>query len=113
MNHNLARWAAILLCCLTVAGPALSQNLFAPVAKVNDRVVTAYELDQRARMVTLFRSPGDPKELALKALIDERLQLQEGKRMGLSVTPEEVTEGMTEFAARANLTVEEFTTGLA
>ncbi|KKL80243.1 hypothetical protein LCGC14_2006710 [marine sediment metagenome] len=51
-----------------------AQNLFAPVARVNDRVITAYEREQRARLVTLFRTPGDPRELALKALIDERLE---------------------------------------
>ncbi|RVT84091.1 peptidylprolyl isomerase [Rhodobacteraceae bacterium CCMM004] len=102
----------IALTCLALALPAAAQNLFAPVAWVNERVVTAFEVDQRARMLELFRSPGDPREEALRSLIDERLQLQEGARLGVTVTAEEVAEGMTEFAGRANLSREEFIAAL-
>ncbi|WP_226780590.1 peptidylprolyl isomerase [Oceaniglobus trochenteri] len=116
IKTSLKRWAmAPAICMALLAGvpDAGAQNLFAPVAKVNERVITAFERDQRARMLMLFRSPGDPQEEALKSLIDERLQLAEARRLGITVKPEEITEGMTEFAGRANLSSEDFLKALA
>ncbi|WP_102109736.1 peptidylprolyl isomerase [Oceaniglobus roseus] len=105
---------ALLLSALAAVAPsAQAQSPFTPVAKVNDRVITAYELDQRAQMLQLFRAPGDPRESALTALIEERLQLQEAKRLGITVTPAEVVAGQEEFAGRANLSREEFIKALA
>ena len=95
-----------------VAPPVAAQNLFAPVATVNERVVTAFEVDQRARMLELFNTPGDLQTLALDALIDERLQMAEAGRLGISVSHQQMQEGMEEFAARANLTRQEFVRAL-
>jgi peptidyl-prolyl cis-trans isomerase SurA len=92
----------------TLALPGLAQELFAPVVQVNDKVVTQYELDQRARFLTLLRAPGDPYEEALSVLIDERLQVEAATRMGLVLTDEQMQAGQEEFAARANLSSEQF-----
>ena len=91
-----------------IAPPARAGGPFAPVAKVNEKVVTGYELDQRARFMQLLRAPGDVRELALKALIDERLQVEAAERMGIEATDEMIAQGMEEFAGRANLTAEKF-----
>lgn len=88
--------------------PAMAENLFAPVVKVNDTVITRYELQQRARMLQLFRTPGDPLETAREQLIEERLKLDAAKTLGLEVSPDDVTAGMDEFAARANMNAEQF-----
>ncbi|WP_108483291.1 peptidylprolyl isomerase [Oceaniglobus ichthyenteri] len=109
---SLSRWAATVALLALTAPVAQAQNLFAPVAQVNERVITAYERDQRARMLELFGSPGDPQEVALKNLIEERLQLEVAKRLGITVKAENVAEGMTEFAGRANLSREDFITAL-
>ena len=92
--------------------PVAAQNMFAPVVKVNDSVVTAYELEQRIRMMTLLRAPGNIQELAREQLIDDRLRMQAARIAGVNPTPEEVLDGMTEFASRANLTREEFAQAL-
>lgn len=102
-----------LLVAAPVAHPARAQGEFAPVARVDDRVVTQHELDQRARFFTLLRAPGDPNELALERLIEERLQLAAADADGITVSPEAVEAGMAEFAARANLSTEEFVAALA
>jgi peptidyl-prolyl cis-trans isomerase SurA len=44
---------------------SLAQNQFAPAIKVNDRVITGYELDQRARFLQVLNAPGNPADLAL------------------------------------------------
>jgi len=93
--------------------PITAQNQFSPAVKVNDQVITNYEVDQRARFLTLLRAPGDPAEEALKALINDRLQSQAASAAGITATQEEVEVGMEEFAARAELTAEDFIKALA
>ena len=89
------------------AGPAGAQNLFAPRLYVNDKVITEYEVQQRAQFLKLLNAPGNLMEVALKDLTDDRLRLQEAKRLGLKPTDKEILDGMTEFASRANLTAEQ------
>jgi len=101
---------AVLATSLTVgvAAPAAAQNLFSPVVKVNDQAITGYEIQQRARMLTLFRSPGNPTELARDQLIEERLKVDAARAAGLVLEDAELQTGMEEFAGRANMTAEEF-----
>ncbi|GAA6149121.1 peptidylprolyl isomerase [Pseudooceanicola nitratireducens] len=105
----------LILCLpLLLAGhalPALAQS-FSPAIKVNDRVITEYELDQRMRMLRLFRTPGDIPAQAEEQLIDDRLRLQAAGELGIEPTPEQITAGMSEFAARANLSADQFLAAL-
>lgn len=96
--------------CLVLAAslPAAAQNPFAPRVTVNDRVITEFEVQQRALFLRLFNTPGDLEEEAINRLIEERLQLEEARRMGVRITAEQIRDGMEEFAARAELTAEEF-----
>ncbi|MDU8926560.1 peptidylprolyl isomerase [Alisedimentitalea sp. MJ-SS2] len=101
---------------LTLAGltpdMATAQNLFAPAVKVNDKVITHYELQQRARMLQLFRAPGNANEEARKQLIEERLKLDAAEAHGLEVGAEDLEAGMEEFAGRANMTNDQFVKAL-
>ncbi|MGR3321062.1 MAG: peptidylprolyl isomerase [Pseudooceanicola sp.] len=110
--HRLtSAFAALALACLTAA-PALAQNPFSPAAKVGDRVITQFELDQRARMLELLNAPGDPLELAQEQLIEDKLKAAAAQRFGVGLTEEELLAGQEEFAARANLSAEEFIAAL-
>jgi peptidyl-prolyl cis-trans isomerase SurA len=102
----LKRHVAALLCGVVLTGPVLAQDMFTPRVYVNDRVITQYEVMQRVEFLKVLRSPGDLEEEALKALIEDRLRQTESERLGLTLTDEEVLQGMEEFAARANLTAE-------
>ncbi len=97
---------AISLCFAALTATAQSQ--FSPAILVNDEVITNYELTQRTRFLELVRVPGDPAEVAREQLINERLQLQEIRRVGIEIPPEEITDGIDEFAGRANLTGDQF-----
>ena len=88
--------------------PMSAQSPFETVITVNDAAITQYEIDQRARLLALLRAPGDPQVEARKGLIEDRLRIGEARRAGVAPTPEEIQEGMTEFAARANLSAEQF-----
>jgi len=96
------------LALAALALPATAQSPFSAAIRINDSIVTNYELDQRALLLEVLRAPGDVREAALEALVNERLQLQEATRMGVLATPEEIEAGVVEFAARANLGPEQF-----
>lgn len=108
LKRQVACWATAGLIGLAHPVAALAQDLFAPRIYINDRAITNFEVDQRALFLRLLRAPGNPEEEALKALIEDRLRQTEAERLGLKLTEAELTGGLTEFAARANLTPEEF-----
>ena len=89
-------------------GTAPAQNLFAPAITVDEIVITNYELEQRRRMMTLLRAPGDVNELSREQLIDDRLRLKAAREAGIEPSEQDVLDGMDEFAGRANLSREQF-----
>jgi len=98
---------------LLAGAPAVAQGLFTPVLIVNDTLVTRYEFEQRVQFLTLLGAQGDIRDIALNQLTVEALQLETATAAGFEPTPEAIADGQTEFAARANLTREEFITALA
>jgi peptidyl-prolyl cis-trans isomerase SurA len=104
----LKRQAAAVLISLTLGAPVLAQDLFAPRIYVNDRAITNYEVEQRALFLRVLRAPGNPEDEALKALIEDRLRQTEAERLDMKVAEKDLTAGMSEFASRANLTVDQF-----
>jgi peptidyl-prolyl cis-trans isomerase SurA len=86
---------------------AQAQNLFAPVAQVNDSVVTAFELQQRMQMMTLLGG-GASQDAALDALIDDRLKSEIARRANIVPSEDAIAAGIAEFATRGDLETEQF-----
>ena len=113
MNLNrLTRSIAVLGLGLMTAAPVSAQNLFAPVAKVNESVVTEFEVQQRQRFLEVLNAPGATREGALTSLIDERLRNEAVAEAGIELTPQGIEDSLAEFASRADLSTEEFTQAL-
>jgi peptidyl-prolyl cis-trans isomerase SurA len=87
---------------------AQAQSPFAAAVRVNDSIVTNWEIEQRALFLEVLRAPGDLRAEALETLVNERLQVNEARRMEVMATPAEIEAGMAEFAARTELSPEEF-----
>ena len=107
------RLFTLLTICLLSIGTAQAQSQFGAVKKVNDRVITAYELNQRIRFLEILRSPGDPATLAMEQLVEDRLKQDILDGAGQRLSEENIMDGMEEFAARANLSADEFIKGIA
>lgn len=107
--------SALALTALAIlgAGEGAAQNPFEPLILVNDQVVTRYEIEQRARMLALFRAPGDPNRLAREQLTEERIKLDAARANGIVLDEDAVNAGMEEFASRANMSREQFVQALA
>lgn len=106
---------ALLLGLATVVAlpaPSHAQSAFAVAARVNDDIVTNYEIQQRRRFLQLLNAPGEVIANAPEALINERLQTQAAERLGVVASPEEIETGVAEFAARANMGPQQFVNAL-
>jgi len=107
--------AALVLACAGLAVPeARAQSPFAAVVYVNDSPITNYEITQKMRFLEFIGAAGqNPRERAIERLIEERLQLQEGRRLGGRLTPDQINDGIAELAARAELTADEMISRMA
>ncbi len=103
--------AAALL--LAFSGPSFAQSSFSPAIKVNDGVVSYYEIDQREMLLKVMNAPGDLGELARQQLIEDRLKLQAAKNIGISPSEEGVQNGLENFAKRVNMKPDEMFKALA
>ncbi len=100
---------------LIVSGPIAraADGLFAPRIIVNDQAITNFEVEQRVLFLKAVNTAGDLDTIAVRDLIEDSLKRQAASQLGLELTEDEIKAGLAEFAGRANLSVEEFTTILA
>jgi peptidyl-prolyl cis-trans isomerase SurA len=81
---------------LVQPSPAFAQ---ASVASVNGEPITARQVEQRMKISSaLFRKPLS-REAAIQEMIDDRVKITEGKRLGMRVTPAALEELMQRFAS--------------
>jgi peptidyl-prolyl cis-trans isomerase SurA len=85
-----------------------AQSLFSPAIKVNQDIITWYELGQRQQFLTALGAPGASEDEVRKALIDDRLRRQVMREAGIEARPEDVQAGIDEFAARGQLSSDQF-----
>ena len=83
---------------------------------VNDDPISDYDIAQRERflMITAKAQPGpELKKQSTDMLIDERLQLQEGRKLGITPDEEQVNGVLLDMASKNNLDVNGLSTALA
>ena len=103
-----------ILALTLIAGTSVAaQGSLQPVITVNSGAVTAFELDQRKRMLEVFRTPGNLIEAARVALIEDRLKQQLLASAGLKLSEESLRAAMSDFAGRADLELDQFIDVLA
>jgi peptidyl-prolyl cis-trans isomerase SurA len=108
--------AALLLLTALLSGviPGLAQEVSIKVL-VNDDPISDYDIDQRERFlaITTQQQPSPAlKKQATDMLIDERLQLQEGRRLGGTADDTDLNKILEDMAAKNNLSVDGLATAL-
>jgi peptidyl-prolyl cis-trans isomerase SurA len=118
MVHLCAVLAAMLaLAAFLVGGshPATTQELSIKVL-VNDDPISDYDIDQRERFLAIT-TQAEPsaalKKQAMDMLIDERLQLQEGKKNGVTADEADVRKIIDDMAQKNNLDADGLATALS
>jgi peptidyl-prolyl cis-trans isomerase SurA len=92
-----------------LAPPARAQETRI-AAVVNDDVISVVDLQQRIRMVLLSSNLEDQPQTrqrvagqVLRGLVDEKLELQEAKRLNVKVSDEEIAEALGRIEKQNNL----------
>jgi peptidyl-prolyl cis-trans isomerase SurA len=85
-------------------------------AVVDDQIISVDDLAARIKMVMLSTNIGDSPEMrqrlssqVLRTMIDEKLELEEGKRQNISVTDAEVDKAVASIAKQNNMTAAQLT----
>jgi peptidyl-prolyl cis-trans isomerase SurA len=93
-----------------VPAPAGPQGEMRIAAVVNDEVISAYDLTSRIHMVAVSSNLPDTPEVrqriagqVLRSLIDEKLQLQEGKKQNVTATEEEINSALGQIEKQNNM----------
>ncbi len=106
-----------LVAALLSAATAPAQTMFRPVAVVNDSAITGFDLAQRAQILIALgfptASPDALRAESLEQLIEDRLKLQEGARLGLTAGADSINAGIEEFADRSGISADEFRTAMS
>lgn len=106
-NH--AKKIAAFLVLITVwTSAASAQSKFDPVVSVNGQAISQFEIDQRLLFLKVLRQPGANKAKAQDDLINDKLKLAAARRQGIDLTAEGLEDAMADFAARANLSLDDF-----
>jgi peptidyl-prolyl cis-trans isomerase SurA len=108
--------AALLLLTALLGGviPGLAQEVSIKVL-VNDDPISDYDIDQRERFlaITTQQQPSPAlKKQATDMLIDERLQVQQGRKLGGTADDADLNKILEDMAAKNNLSVDGLATAL-
>lgn len=79
--------------------PVAAQSTQRIAILVNDQAISEFDIVQRVRLLKLTGASGS-RSAATTELIEERLKLQEAKRLGISVTEQEVDNALLGIAKR-------------
>ncbi len=85
------------------------------VVLVNDDPISAYDIEQRERLlvVTAHEKPGpELKKKAIDQLIDERLQIQQGKKLSITADEDDVSRVVSDMAQNNKMTAEALASAL-
>lgn len=115
LRSPLACIALVLALVLGAPAPGAAQGVERIAAVVNDEVITTSDLRQRVQLALAASGLPDTPEThqrlvpqALRALIDERLQLQEAERLNISVSEQEIDAAFARLAEQNRMTPEQF-----
>lgn len=109
--------AILLLLALVPMGnaPATAQDTLRAAAVVNDEVISVLDLAMRTRLAILSSGLNDSPEVrgrlqqqVLRNLIDERLQLQEAKRLDISVSQGQLESALEQLARQNKMSRQQF-----
>ncbi|MEM9716471.1 MAG: peptidylprolyl isomerase [Pseudomonadota bacterium] len=80
---------------------------FDTAIRVNDGVITEFEIEQRELLLQIFGATGNIPRLAEEQLIEDRLKEFAARLQGVTADTNELIAGYEEFAQRGGLSTEE------
>ncbi|ODA68428.1 Chaperone SurA precursor [Methyloligella halotolerans] len=105
----LALMTIALACSMAAPAPAAAQSEQSIVMLVNDDPISAYDIEQRTRFLAITSQQQPNAELKKKAedmLIEERLQIQQGKELKVFPDEADVNKVVSNMASKNKLTAD-------
>lgn len=93
------------------ATPALVQAQVVVVA--NGSPITAYDIEQRAKLIQSSTHKKPTRQEVIQDLIDDRLKIAKARTYGLEVSTEEVDKAFASLAERQHISLQQFVSFLA
>ncbi len=92
-----------LICGLAFS--AAAQGAFSVAYRVNEAVITNYDIDQRVRLMRTLGGGNQPniRQSSIDALIDDRLKQEIGANFGITVDPTTLARAIEDYANQRNL----------
>jgi peptidyl-prolyl cis-trans isomerase SurA len=109
--HPYRRWLASLAFIATFSLPAIACAQVVVVA--NGSPITAYDIEQRSKLMASSSHKTPPRQEVIDQLINERLEVAKAKTYGLEVTDKDVDKSFNTMAQRQHITMPQFTQLLA
>ncbi|MGB0749512.1 MAG: peptidylprolyl isomerase [Magnetospiraceae bacterium] len=113
MPNKIFKATLVLLSLILFAAPSIAQQQAGIVAVVNDDVITAFDLESRLRLVLStsgMRNNAETRqrigEQVLRSLVDERLKLQEAKRLAVEISDQAITTAIDRIAQQSGSSAE-------
>ena len=101
------RWpAAAVLAAAMLAAPGLARAQVVVVA--NGSPITAYDIEQRTKLVESSTHKKTSRQQIIQQLIDDRLGIVKAKQYGLVVGTDEVNQAFNNMATRQHITPQQF-----
>ena len=108
-RHLLVALALVALAAVA-AGPVHAQQV---VVLVNGDPVTAFDIEQRTKLMQFSTQKSPPRQQVIDELIDEKLKIQLLKRYMIDGIDNDVDNAFANMARRTRITSEQFTEQLA
>ena len=104
----IGRLASLMLALCLLGGAALTQEV-SIVVLVNDEPISGYDIEQRERFlaITTKAEPSPAlKKQATDLLIDEKLQQQEARKLGINADESDINRILEDMAKKNNMAVD-------
>jgi peptidyl-prolyl cis-trans isomerase SurA len=99
--------AAALLLAAGLAAPVAGHAQVVVVA--NGSPITAYDIEQRKKLLESSEHKKVPRQEVIQELIDEQLEIAKAKQYGLVISDEQVNQAFNSMATRQHITPAQFT----
>jgi peptidyl-prolyl cis-trans isomerase SurA len=104
--RSLRRWVASAALAVAVAVPA---GAFAQVVVIaNGSPITAYDIEQRTKLITTSTHKAPTRQEVIQDLIDDRIKITKAKSYGFEVPDAEVDQAFANMAKNQQLSPQQF-----
>jgi len=101
--------ASLLMLALCLSAEIRAEGELKIVVLVNDEPISAYDIVQRVRFIsatTRQKATEQLRKQVIEDLINERIQLQEAKKLNIAVSDKEINSSMSRVAQGSNMSAE-------